>query len=84
MAQVKTAISIHELLFKEIDELAHQMKISRSQLFSLAAKEFILGYRNQALLEQINQAYSDEPKPEEKRLLSKQRSYHRQLVKDQW
>jgi metal-responsive CopG/Arc/MetJ family transcriptional regulator len=84
MAQVKTAISIQDFLFKEADELARQMKISRSQLFALAVKEFIQDRRNHRLLEQINKAYSDEPGPEEKKLLSRQKSYHRRLVKGQW
>jgi hypothetical protein len=41
-------------------------------------------HRNRQLLVQINKAYSDEPAPEEKKLLSKQKSYHRRLVKGQW
>jgi metal-responsive CopG/Arc/MetJ family transcriptional regulator len=84
MAQVKTAVSIQEFLFKEADELARQMNISRSQLFTMAVKEFIQEYRNRQLLDQINKAYSDEPTPEEKKLLSRQKSYHRRMVKGQW
>jgi metal-responsive CopG/Arc/MetJ family transcriptional regulator len=84
MAQVKTAISIQEPLFKEADELAQQMNISRSQLFALAVKEFIREHRNLRLLEQINKAYSDEPAMEEKKVLSKQKSYYRRMIKGQW
>ncbi len=83
MAQVKTSIFIQEFLFKEADALARQMKISLSQLFTLAIKEFIQEHRNCQLLEQINKAYSDEPAPEEKKLLSMQKSYHRRMVERQ-
>lgn len=84
MAQVKTAVSMQEFLFKEADELARQMNISRSQLFTMAVKEFIQEYRNRQLLDRINKAYSDEPAPEEKKLLTRQKSYHRRMVKGQW
>lgn len=84
MAQVKTAISIQELLFKEADALAQQMNISRSELFTRAVKQFVREHRHRQLLDRIDQAYSDEPAPEEKRLLSKQKSYHRRMVKGQW
>ncbi len=84
MAQIKTAVSIQEFLFKEADQLARQMNISRSQLFTLAVKAFIEEYRNRQLLDRINKAYSDEPAPEEKKLLSRQKSYHRRMVKGQW
>ena len=50
MANVKTAISIDEPLFEEINELAHEMAISRSHLFSVAAQEFIQKHKSLKLL----------------------------------
>ncbi|MBI5602062.1 MAG: CopG family transcriptional regulator [Deltaproteobacteria bacterium] len=84
MAQVKTSISIQEFIFKDAAVLARQMKISLSQLFALAVKKFIQEHRNRQLLERINKAFSDEPDPEEKKLLSKEKSYHRRMVERQW
>ena len=58
MSQVKTAISLRGVLLKEADDIAQELKVSRSQLFSLALEEFIRRYRNKKLLEQIYAAYT--------------------------
>jgi metal-responsive CopG/Arc/MetJ family transcriptional regulator len=61
MAIVKTAISIQKNLFQKAEEIAKEMKISRSRLFVLAVEDFIRRYQNKLLLEEINQIYSEEP-----------------------
>lgn len=84
MATVKTAISLEESLFEQIDALARELKISRSRLFGLAAREFIRRHQSQEILNALNEAYADFPDPEEKRLQEKMRSRHFELVKEQW
>ena len=84
MANVKTAISIEGPLFGEINELAHEMSISRSHLFSLAAQEFIQRHRSHKLFNAINAAYNDLPDQNEKALQTQMRSRHFELVQDQW
>jgi metal-responsive CopG/Arc/MetJ family transcriptional regulator len=59
MTIVKTAISIQKNLFQKADEIAKEMKISRSRFFVLAVEDFIRRYQNKLLLEEINFAYSD-------------------------
>ncbi|MBL8098725.1 MAG: hypothetical protein JNK81_06060 [Anaerolineales bacterium] len=59
MTIVKTAISIQKSLFQQAEEIAKEMKISRSRLFVLAVEDFIRRYQNQLLLDEINLAYSD-------------------------
>ena len=81
---IKTAISIQKTLFEQAENLAQQLKISRSHLFGLAIETFIKSHQNQILLDEINQAYSDEPDPNEKVLLSKVRKSHRKLVEKEW
>lgn len=56
---VKTGISIPRPLFKEAEELAREMKLSRSRLFALALEDYIRRQKNRALLAQINAAYTD-------------------------
>jgi metal-responsive CopG/Arc/MetJ family transcriptional regulator len=56
MATVKTAISLEDSLFKEVEALAKKMKVSRSRLFALALEEFLRRHQNQQLLEQLNAA----------------------------
>ncbi len=84
MASKKTAISIEGPVFEEIEALAKEMEVSRSFLFTLAAKEFIQRHKSQKLLEAINKAYDDTTDLAEEKLRSQMKSRHRRLVKDQW
>jgi metal-responsive CopG/Arc/MetJ family transcriptional regulator len=80
----KTAISIEQPLFEEIEALARKMEVSRSYLFTLAAREFIQQYKNKKLLEAINAAYDGPPDRDEELHLKQMKSIQRKLVKDQW
>lgn len=84
MANIKTAISIEKPLFEEFNDLAKEMEVSRSYLFSLAAREFIKRHKSEKLLVGINATYEDLSDPLEERSKTKMRSRHRKLVKDQW
>jgi metal-responsive CopG/Arc/MetJ family transcriptional regulator len=84
MGNIKTAISIEKPLFEQVDNLARELKISRSRIFTLAATEFIERHKNQKLLEAINAAYDDFPDEKEASLRSVMRSRHLRMVKDQW
>lgn len=59
MASVKTAISIDEALFKQLEDLAREMKVSRSRLFALALKEYLRRRRIRDLQEKIDAAYAE-------------------------
>ena len=84
MASVKTAISIQESLFEQVNALARELQISRSRLFALAVKEFVQRYENRELLVAVNVACDDLPDPEEQALCQKMRQEHRRLVEGQW
>jgi metal-responsive CopG/Arc/MetJ family transcriptional regulator len=84
MANIKTAISIQDSLFKQADALAREMHISRSRLFVMAVEDFIQRQQNQQLLEKINLAYENEPTPAEEDRLNKMRRQHRQIVDGEW
>jgi metal-responsive CopG/Arc/MetJ family transcriptional regulator len=84
MANIKTAISIEKPLFEEVAALAEEMEVSRSYLFTLAARDFIQHHKSQKLLDAINATYDDLPNNEEERLRAQIKSKHRQLVKDRW
>jgi metal-responsive CopG/Arc/MetJ family transcriptional regulator len=81
---IKTAISIQKTLFEQAENLAEQLHMSRSHLFGLAIETFIKNHQNQILLDEINQAYADEPDPNETIRLSKMRKPHRNLVENEW
>ena len=84
MGNIKTAISIQEELFKQTEELAREMNISRSRLFVLAVEAFIQRYQNQKLLDKINLAYEGESDATEELRLRSMRRRHRQLVEGEW
>ncbi len=81
---VKTAISVEDSLFEKVEDLARELKVSRSHLFTLAVQQFIESYENQRLLEKINAVYDDGPAPEEVAWRQRMRAHHRQLVEGQW
>ena len=82
MPNIKTAISIEKPIFEKIDMIAKDLNVSRSFIFSQAAKEYIQRHQNIELLEQINKAYEDQSDSES--LVFSMRSKHHALVKDQW
>ena len=81
---MKTAISIQRALFDKADALARELNIPRSQLFSLAVEDFIKRYQDRQLLDQINEAYQDQPDPNDERRLLLARRQQRQIIADEW
>lgn len=85
MTIVKTAISIQKSLFQRAEEIAKEMKISRSRLFVLAVEDFIRRYQNKLLLEEINLAYSDDPDEQEQDELRRmQRKSIKSMAGNEW
>jgi len=84
MPKVKTAITLQGSLVERLDTLARELNISRSQLFSRAADEFLRRHEAPALLEAINRALEDDPQLEEKDRVRAMRKKHRQLVESEW
>ncbi len=77
---MKTAISIPDEIFKKVDEAAKEYNYSRSELFTLAAKEFLEKIKSKKLLEAINDAYSEPETPEETSLREKGKKYYSRKV----
>lgn len=84
MTNIKTAISLPESLFKQAEDVACEMKVSRSRLVALALEEFIRRHQNRQLLEKINAAYEDAPDKEEQALHYRLRRQHRQIAENEW
>lgn len=82
MPNVKTAISIEKPIFEQMDILARKLNVSRSRLFTMAAKEFLQRRNNIELLKQINAAYEDSSETEP--VVDMMHSNHYRMVKDQW
>ncbi len=82
MATVKTAISLEDTLFAQIDELAKELNVSRSRLIALAAEAYLVQHQNQQLLEAINDAYDDADTNDD--LLLSQMKEKQRAVVDKW
>ena len=84
MATVKTAISIQESLFDQVNDLVEALQIPRSQVFTLAVEEFIKRYENRSIYEALNEVYDDARDPGEEALQEGMRRQQRQMVEGQW
>jgi hypothetical protein len=82
MSNVKTAISIEKPVFDQMDNLAKNLKVSRSRLYTMAAKEFIHRHNSLELLKLINEANEDLPETEP--TVAMMSATHYEMVKDQW
>ena len=84
MSTIKTAISIQKALFDQVNELAAELQMPRSQLFVLAVEEYIKRHENRKILEALNEVYQDAPDPSEKVLRQGMQRKHRQLMDEEW
>ncbi len=84
MANIKTAISIEKALFDQAENIAREMKVSRSGLFALALQDFIRHHQNKRLIEGINEAYNDMQDADEQERLRKMLRKQRKVVKGEW
>lgn len=80
MAHVKTAVSIEESLFREAEEWAGKLGISRSRLFAEAVREYVRQRENEELLRRLNEAHADGLDEEEREHLEQMRVYHGRLM----
>jgi metal-responsive CopG/Arc/MetJ family transcriptional regulator len=55
---MKTAISISDKLFQEIEEVAKKRKCSRSEVFAVATKEYLERVKSKAMLDTLDEVYS--------------------------
>jgi len=62
---IKTAISLEENLFNQVNQLANELHVSRSKLFTLAVKDYLKKQEGKKILAQLNAAYGDSPSKEE-------------------
>jgi hypothetical protein len=81
---MKTAISIDDGLLQQADDTARLMGLSRSRLFAVAVREFLQRQRQEQMLLRLNEIYTDQPEPSEKRLLRGMKAKMRRMVKERW
>jgi len=65
---MKTAISVPDDLFRQVDKFAEEHHYSRSEVFVTAVKEFMERLKSQQLLQDLNAAHIDLETAEDKEL----------------
>lgn len=85
MATVKTAISIPESLFEELEVVAKEMQLSRSELFRRAVERFLRDRESQRMMEKLKEVYSEPPDEEEREYLKNMKAlYSKSLEQEEW
>jgi predicted transcriptional regulator len=56
---MKTAISIPDEIFRELEKFALDNNYSRSEVFVMAVKDFLEGLKSKQLLDALNEALKD-------------------------
>ncbi|MBF0560359.1 MAG: ribbon-helix-helix protein, CopG family [Nitrospirae bacterium] len=77
---MKTAISIPDKVFYEIENVAKKNKSSRSELITLAVKEYLERIKNRQLLEDLNKAYSEEETEQEISVKPQKKKYYARRI----
>ena len=82
---MKTVISIPDDIFKEVEKAAKEFNYSRSELFTLAVKEYLEKIKSGKLLNAINEAYSEPESADETTLRQKSKKYYsRKILKESY
>ncbi len=78
---MKTAISIPDSVFEQAEEAAHELKMSRSELYTTALREFLTEKHSAQITERLNQVYEQESSSLDASLMRMQAS---SLPREEW
>ena len=82
---MKTAISIPDNIFREVEEFAKEHNYSRSKVLVMAVKELLEKHKSMSLIDAINDVYSDIEPLDEKVLRGKGKKYYsRRIIKEKY
>jgi metal-responsive CopG/Arc/MetJ family transcriptional regulator len=81
---IKTAISIEESLYRQVQKLAEETGVSRSHVFAEAVRSYLRERQNRMLLEELNAAYAAPPSASEKRVQQAWRRRQGRKVAGEW
>jgi metal-responsive CopG/Arc/MetJ family transcriptional regulator len=73
---MKTAVSVPDNIFKEVEKFAKDHNYSRSEVFVIALKEFLEKLKSKQLLIALNDAYAEEETSEEETVRAKSKRYY--------
>jgi metal-responsive CopG/Arc/MetJ family transcriptional regulator len=77
---MKTAISVPDELFKEIEKVAKEHHYSRSEVFVIAVKEYLEKRKSKKLLAALNEACATAESPEEYKVRAKSKKRYAKIA----
>lgn len=81
---MKTAISIPDQLFEEVETFSKKHRRSRSEVFAMAVKKLLEKEKTEELLAALNEAFSEGESSEEVQVREKsKRYYQRRIIKEE-
>jgi metal-responsive CopG/Arc/MetJ family transcriptional regulator len=81
---VKTAISMPKSLFDQVDDLAKELQVPRSQVFALAVEELIRKHENRRILAALNEVYEHASGPDDDALHRAMQRQQKRVVHGEW
>ena len=84
MPNIKTAISVDENIFRQAEEVARSLNVSRSRAFAMAMEEFAKRRKSEQITQQLNEVYAEGPDAEEQELLRRMQPTHRRIAGPEW
>ena len=77
---MKTAISVPDEMFKEIEKVTKECDCSRSQVFVMATREFLERRKSKKLLEALKDSYKATETREEIKARRQAKAYHSRKI----
>jgi len=77
---MKTAISIPDKIFEEVEKYSKEHRYSRSEVFVMAVREFLEKLKSKELLDTLNEVYSKPESLEETTLREKSKKYYSKKI----
>jgi len=77
---MKTAISIPDKIFEEVEKYSKEHRYSRSEVFVMAVREFLEKSKSKELLNTLNELYSEPESLEETTLREKSKKYYSKKI----
>jgi metal-responsive CopG/Arc/MetJ family transcriptional regulator len=78
---MKTAISVPDEMFREIEEFTKECDCSRSQVFVMAVREFLERRKSKRILEALDVSYAETETPDEVEARRHAKGYHARKIR---
>jgi len=78
---MKTAISIPDEIFEELERFSKEHQYSRSEVFVMAVREFLEKLKSKELFNTLNEVYSGPESLEEMTLREKSKRYYSRRIR---